>query len=87
MISEIVVQTNKYANEIKGLKLNALRGWTDAGENDIWLLLGLELLMGIVRLPSFKDYWSTNPLLQNVTFAETMSRNRYEFPCFELITI
>ena len=39
--------------------------------------LGIGLAMGLVRLPSLKDYWSTNPLLATPGIVKGMSRNRF----------
>lgn len=38
---------------------------------------GINLLMGIVRLPSYGDYWSTNQCLHNPFISNLMSVNQF----------
>ena len=45
-------------------------------EEEMRSFLGIHLAMGLVRLPSLKDYWSTNPLLATPGIVKGMSRNR-----------
>lgn len=40
--------------------------------------LGVLFLMGVVQLPSYKHYWSSNPFLRQETIASVMPRNRYD---------
>jgi len=79
VIQGLLLQTNKYANEIKATKPNALPNWTPVNVNEIWVFFALELLMGIVKKPSLKDYWSTDPLLHTPIFSNQISRNRYQY--------
>jgi hypothetical protein len=52
--------------------------WTPVTLDELWIFLGLYFLMGIIRKPSMKDYWSTSPLLTTPVFPTAMSRNRFE---------
>ena len=40
--------------------------------------LGFRILMGIVREPEIRDYWSRNELLHYSPIASRISRNRFE---------
>jgi hypothetical protein len=46
-------------------------------EEEMGSFLGIRLAMGLVRLPSLKDYWSTNPLLATPSIEKGISRNRF----------
>jgi len=39
--------------------------------------IGLVFAMGITCLPSYRDYWSTDPIFSNVWFRSVMSRDRF----------
>lgn len=54
---ELAEQTNMYASQ-KGTA-----AWVHTNEEEMRSFLGIHLGMGLVRLPSLKDYWSKNPLL------------------------
>uniref|UniRef100_G1Q6F5 PiggyBac transposable element-derived protein domain-containing protein n=1 Tax=Myotis lucifugus TaxID=59463 RepID=G1Q6F5_MYOLU len=47
-------------------------------QKDIKKFLGLIILMGQTRKDSWKDYWSTDPLICNPIFPQTMSLHRFE---------
>ena len=59
LISVNVKETNRYAKDC--LK-NDDTTW-ETNENEIRAFTGFFVLMGIVKLPHFYDYWSTSPLL------------------------
>ena len=68
---ELAEQTNLYALQ-KGTAT-----WVNTNEEEMKSFLGIHLAMGLVRLPSLKDYWSTNPLLATPGIVKGMSRNRF----------
>ena len=41
--------------------------------------MGLLVLMGQFRKESVRDYWSKDPTISTPIFAQTMSRNRFEY--------
>jgi len=45
--------------------------------DEFWTFMGLDLLMGIQKLPEMRNYWSENPLLNCPIFKKKMSRNRF----------
>ena len=57
IFQELTEQSNLYTSQ-KGTAT-----WVDTNEEEMYSFLGIHLAMGLVRLPSLKDYWSTNPLL------------------------
>ena len=68
---ELAKQTNLYAAQ-KGTA-----AWVNTYEEEMRSFLGIGLAMGLVWLPSLKDYWSTNPLLATPGIVKGMSRNRF----------
>jgi hypothetical protein len=68
---DIAAQTNLYASQ-KGTTT-----WTNVSEEEMQSFLGIHLAMGLVRLPSLRDYWSTNPLLGAPGMVKGMGRNRF----------
>ena len=67
---DIAAQTNLYASQ-KGTTT-----WTNVSEEEMQSFLGIHLAMGLVRLPSLRDYW-TNPLLGAPGMVKGMGRNRF----------
>ena len=68
---ELAEQTNLYALQ-KGTA-----AWVDTSEEEMRSFLGIGLAMGLVRLQSLKDYWSTNPLVATPGIVKGISRNRF----------
>ena len=68
---ELAKQSNLYASQ-KGTTTRV-----DMNEEEMRSFLGIHLAMGLVQLPSLKDYWSTNPLLATPGIVKGMSRNRF----------
>ena len=54
-----------------------MKAWVDVTVEELKCYLGLRILMGIVKLPEMKDYWSTDPLTRQPTFPANMSRDRF----------
>ena len=66
-------QTEKsYKNYDKTLK------WTDVTNHDMRKFLGSIILMRQTRKSHWKEYWSSDPLLETPIFAETMTRRQFE---------
>ena len=63
LIQQIVVETNRYAEQYKNARGNLfsfrsfLRSWKPVTENEIYTVLGLFLLMGIVQKPTARSYF------------------------------
>ena len=70
MISLIVFQTNLYATQ-KGER------YILTTEKEIRTFIGINFIMGINKLPSYRDYWSTVPYLRNEYICRLMTVNRF----------
>jgi len=68
----IVEQSNLYCKQ-KGTKFETIT------IDEIKKLLGLNLMKGIKRLPSYRDYWSSNVQLNDPYISSVMSVKRFSF--------
>lgn len=72
MMDLIIIETNRYGNE----KNN---NWSTLSENEFKKFLSICLLMGIMRLPTLRDYWSEKYFFGSEPVgSKFMSRNRFE---------
>ena len=76
LIEHIVSETNRYACECIATKPDP--EWKDTCLEEIKAFLGLHVLFSIKQLPSYKLYWSKDPLIRVPTVQKVMSRNRFE---------
>lgn len=54
--------------------------WSDVTEEEMYIFISLQLLMGVTHLPKISDYWSTSVLCQGPPiFGAVVSRNRFRF--------
>lgn len=74
----MVEETNRYAAQHPPPASPHMKEWTDTSVEELGRLVGLRLLMGIVRLPETKMYWSQDPLLGQTAFKNAMTRDRFE---------
>ncbi|VDL83170.1 unnamed protein product, partial [Nippostrongylus brasiliensis] len=72
MVELIVTETNRY-----GAK--KMDDWVDTNVAEVMKFVGLCIQMGMVRMPSLRDYWSTRPGLGGHSIAgKIMPRTRFE---------
>ena len=74
LLQHIVDQTNLYAQKNP---LSARYAWYDTTTSELLAFLGLIIMMGIKRLPSYTDYWSSNPLLGTRELVAGFPLNRF----------
>ena len=78
VVGDMVRHTNNYVRckmEQKG-EVGAL--WYDFTENELRAYLGVNIIMGINELPSYKDYWSRDKFIWNEGIKSTYTVRRYE---------
>ena len=86
IVQQIVRETNRYSQQYKntGGSLfsfrSLVRSWTPVTESEIYTVLGLFLLMGIVQKPTARSYFSKRRVI-TPEFADLISRGRYELIC------
>lgn len=72
LLDHIVFQTNLYAQQsFSKQKLTEI--------SEIKTFLGINLLMGIKRLPSYRDYWSTSPDINDAYISGLMPVKRFSW--------
>lgn len=71
-IETIVDQTNLYAQQNK-------TKFDPVDKSEILTFLGINILMGIKKLPSYRDYWSNNIQLNDPYVSQLMNVNRFSF--------
>ena len=49
----------------------------DVSEEEVKVVFGIHMAMGLVRLPSLRDYWSTNPRIGTPGIVKGMGHNRF----------
>ncbi|KAK9754662.1 Transposase IS4 [Popillia japonica] len=83
IIDNIVDQTNLYAtqcltSEADIPKISRWHKWQPTDNTDIRRFIGLIGYIGLVKMPSMENYWSSSLLYRNDVARNTMSRNRFQ---------
>jgi len=84
----ITSETNKYARNYidseKGKKYLAenknsrIKRWKETNSDEIRRFLGMQLLMGIIKLPGWRDYWGNYDVLLKTKVSDLMKLYRYD---------
>ena len=77
----IADETNRYAVS-KPSRRNPLKKrhdleWKDVTSDEIKVVLGLCILMGVVKKPVIKLYWSTKAMMATLFYSEVLPRDRF----------
>lgn len=73
LIQKIVFETNLYALQKKG---NA-SSYTQTNEDEMKKFFAINMLMGIKKIPSLRDFWSSNYILRDNFITTVLSRDRF----------
>ena len=71
LLEIIATETNRYATQKS-------RNF-ESTEDEIKAFLGINFVMGINKLPSLEDYWSTDKCIRNEKIQNVMTRARFSF--------
>ncbi|XP_042893713.1 piggyBac transposable element-derived protein 4-like [Penaeus japonicus] len=71
-------ETNLYARQHPPKPSAHMKAWEDTTTQELQRYIALRLLMGIQPRPTYRFYWSENPLVKSRIFRETMIRDRYD---------
>ena len=84
----IVKNTNLYAQLVRDLpevqeridttERSLFKLWTDLTFDELWVYVGLQIIMGMVHKPSIHLYWSKEHIINTPTFSRIMKRDRLE---------
>jgi hypothetical protein len=84
LVQHIVDETNKYAQQeiaksVRPLTFRSrIRKWEDVTVHEMYVVLALIMLTGIVRKPTLRSYYAKNRLLFTPFFPETFPLERLE---------
>lgn len=78
VMGEIVVETNRYASDLQeGEMKGKMAKWVPTNIKEMYTFLVSVLLMGVIKKPSLRDYWSTDPMLRSPFFGSLFSQDRF----------
>ena len=79
----LVAETNLYARQKLTTFPRRLAKFTEVSRMEMKAYFGIMIIMGMVRLPSIADYWSTDEFFGNLGIKKVMTKNRFEeITCF-----
>ena len=74
----VVSKTNRYHSQLPPNPSSHTKTWEDTTREELYQYVALRLLMGVQPRPTYRHYWSSNPLVNSPIFGQTMSRDRYD---------
>lgn len=77
ILGNVVRETNRYARQAMAQRGKDPNSWTEVSLDELKAFLGLLIAMGIHRVPSLRDYWSTDWVLGVPAFSKIMARDRF----------
>jgi hypothetical protein len=81
IMQHIAEQTNSYYNflcqKLPPTPHSRLQSWAETTAEELYIFLGLAMLMARVKKLYLAEYWSTDPLIPTPQFSEYMSSDRY----------
>jgi hypothetical protein len=84
-VNNIVQETNTYAQQFICGKVFPLRSparqWVPVTVNEMYVVIALFLLMGIISKPTLNSYFSPKRLLYTPAFPDVISRDRFQLIC------
>jgi hypothetical protein len=85
LIDTIVKETNRYAEQfLRGCEPSArspAKAWKPVTEGDIYVVLGVFMLMGIIQKPTLRSYFTTKRVISTPGFTDVITRDRLELIC------
>jgi hypothetical protein len=85
IIDNIVKETNRYAEQfLHGHELSVsspARAGKPVTDGEIYVVLGLFMLMGIVQKPTLRSYFTTKRVISTPGFRDVITRDRFELIC------
>lgn len=72
LIDDLLINTNLYTTQLG-------KPFQPTTADEIKTFLGINILMGVKRLPSYRDYWSRNEMLGDNYISKLMTVNSLDF--------
>ena len=80
ILMNILRETTKYAHQKLRAQGKPINNWQVVTQEEFMAWLGILLAMGFHRLPSMRDYWSTEWVLGTPDIVKAMTRNPKVLP-------
>lgn len=77
LIDILVKQTNLYCEQLQ-------KPFEPTTKEEMLTFLGINIMMGLKKLPSIRDYWSSNVQLRDSYISSIISRNRFFFLLYRI---
>jgi len=83
IIDQMVLETNKFYEHSEAQAPSSVSSrkhkqkWTPVTRDEMFKFLGILLIMGIVKLPEMRLYWSKDPMYDNERIKSSMARERF----------
>ena len=82
-VENLVKNTNEYADKVINAsrqlrRRSAWNNWKNVDVDEMKKFIGIIFSMGIIALPAYKKYWSTDILYKNEHFPSVLNRERFE---------
>lgn len=77
----VATETNRYAEQVQAAKNKTDDYWKPVTEHEIRLFFAINTVMGIVKLPSYRCYWSQDSFLRQNSVADLMGLSRFSKIC------
>ena len=81
MFANMARHTNNYARWKQTTTGTTEDKWTETNELEMRAFVGMNILMGINKLPEYDMYWSSNSFLGNIGIQNIMTCNRFQKLC------
>ena len=79
LVTILTTQTNLCADQLcTATAASPSNRWHAVSMEEMLAYLGMHIAMGIVNMPSLRDFWSSNPIMQHQWFPSIMSRDRFK---------
>lgn len=76
LFEKIVLETNLYATQEN---LRSGRSFVPTDLKEVMAFFGVNILMGMKKLPSYRDYWSSHPELRDSFVSTIIPRRRFDW--------
>lgn len=83
IINKMVEETNNYArkyqSENQTKSISRVKAWIPTDKEEIKRFLGVLMVMGLLKVPHFNDYWSKKGIYRNEYIISIMKRDRFYY--------
>ncbi|XP_042879203.1 piggyBac transposable element-derived protein 4-like isoform X2 [Penaeus japonicus] len=74
----ITNETNRFAGQQERSTSSHMKEWKDASVDEMYVYLGLRIMMDVQPRPRQRHFWSRDPKVRCCLFPKTMTRDRFD---------